>query len=89
MRVDQAWIVLRTGYAPSALWSGREQQSAQPYEGAIELVFPGIPLKEMPVMRRVFRMSLPTGKKKRRRRVFVVATGSPRPMRLVQRARAR
>ena len=73
MRVDQAWIVLRTGYAPTELWSGREQQSVQSCEGTTEPVFPGIPLKELPVMRRV----------------FVVATGSPRPMRLVQRARAR
>ena len=38
------------------------------------------------VRRRAERVSRPARKKKRRRRVLVVTTGSPRPMRAVQRA---
>ena len=41
------------------------------------------------VRRRAWRVSLPAREKKRLRRVLVVATGSPRPMRPVQRARLR
>ena len=39
------------------------------------------------VRRRALRVSLPAKAKQRRRRVLVVDTGSPRPMRVVQRAR--
>ena len=39
------------------------------------------------VRRRAERVSRPAREKKRRRRVLVVTTGSPRPMRAVQRAR--
>ena len=39
------------------------------------------------VRRRALRVMRPAREKKRRRRVLVVATGSPKPMRVVQRAR--
>ena len=38
-------------------------------------------------MRRALRLMRSEKEKKRRRRVLVVATGSPRPMHVVQRAR--
>ena len=47
----------------------------------------GQPWGRCKVRRRALRVSRPAREKKRRRRVLVVATGSPSPMRVVQRAK--
>lgn len=47
----------------------------------------GQPWRRCRVRQRALRVSRPAGDKKRRCRVLVVITGSPRPMRVVQRAR--
>ena len=66
---------------------GRERQGAQSGQGAAELVLPGPALGKVRVRRRAERVSRPVREKKRRLRVLVVTTCSPRPMRAVQRAR--
>ena len=67
--------------------SGRKWQGSQSSEGATELGFPRPVLWKMQSERRAERVSRPAIEKKRRRRVLVVTTCSPRPMRAVQRAR--
>ena len=82
------WVVWWMGQAPTAP-SGRKWQGAQSCQGATQLDFPGPALGKMQseAARRAERLSRPAIEKKRRRRVLVVTTCSPRPMRAVQRAR--
>ena len=68
--------------APSG-WQGNGAQSGQ---GATELVFPGPALGKMQG-EAACGVSRPAMEKKRRRRVLVVTSCSPRPMRAAQRAR--
>ena len=65
--------------------SGWERQGAQSRQGGTELVLPGPALGKCRVKRRVLRVIRPTREKKLRGKVFVFATGSPSPMRVVQR----
>ncbi len=66
--------------------SGRKWQGAQSCQGATELASQGQRWGRCKVRRRAERVSRPAREKKRRLRVLVVTTGSPRPMRVVQRA---
>ena len=69
--------------APPSGWEWHGPQSGQ---GAFELGFSGPALGQMQGGRRAERVSRPAREKKRRRRVLVVTSCSPRPMRAVQRA---
>ena len=71
------WVVWWMGQAP-------QTGDGRPSEGATELGFPG-PALGNKVRRRALRVSRPAREKKRRRRVLVVTTCWPRPMRAVQR----
>ena len=69
---------------------GRRQagsgRARKPCQGATELVSQGQRWGRCKVRRRAERVSRPAREKKRRRRVLVVTSCSPRPMRAVQRA---
>ena len=73
--------------------SGWEWSRSQPCQGATELGFPGPTLGQMQSEAAgragvsIFMVIRPAIEKKRRRRVLVVTTCWPRPMRAVQRAR--
>ena len=74
--------VRRRGYRQEG--SGRARNHAR---ALLNWFCQGQPWGRCRVRRRAFRVMRPAREKKRRRRVLVVATGSPRPMRVVQRAR--
>ena len=82
----ESWVMWWRGQTPRA-WSRREWEGAQPRQSSAELGLPGPALGRMQGGRRAVRVRRPAKEKKRRLRVLVVATGLPRPMRVVQRAR--
>ena len=90
-RAGASWrgrsVVRWVAQAPT-LPSGRKWNRSQPCQGAAELGSSGPMLGKMQSFRRrALRVSRPAMEKKRRRRVLVVTSCSPRPMRAAQRAR--
>ena len=90
--VDRPGATLRSGWV--VWWVGRYQRCRQAGNGRarnrararLNWFSQGQRWGRCKVRRRAERVSRPAIEKKRRRRVLVVTTGSPRPMRAVQRA---